>query len=57
MLQHVFERDELALRKPGSKQIDFEGIDGAVFGGLIFSRVGSFDIGVAVRDPGSFRQP
>ena len=53
-LKHIFEGGDLALRELGSKEIDIERIDGAVFGGFIFGRVGGFNIGVALGDPGSF---
>ena len=54
MQKHVFEGRDLAPRELGSKEIDVERIDGAVFGGFVFCRVGSVDIGVAVGDPDSF---
>jgi len=54
MQKHVFECRDLAPRELGSKEIHVERIDGAVFDGFVFCRVGGFDIGVAVGDPGSF---
>ena len=43
----------MAPRELGSKESDVERIDGAVFDGFMFGRVGSFDKGVAVGNPGS----
>ena len=48
MKKHVFEGGDLAPRELGSKESDVERIDGAVFGGFVFCRVGRFDIGIAV---------
>ena len=54
MQKHVFEGGDLPPRELGAKEIDVERVDGAVFGGFVFCRVGSVDIGVAVGDPDSF---
>ena len=45
VLHHIFECGDLTLRELGAQQCHVERIDGAVFGGFVFCRVGSFDIG------------